>query len=60
MGGILNNDYNFITKHCSIDRCKIPKGAKKQCKGHGILGVGNHISYYLLPIINTIYVDDKK
>ena len=26
----------------------------------GMLGVGNHISHNLLPILNIFYVDDKK
>ena len=39
---------------------KSRKGRNKQCRVDGMLGVGNHISHYLLPILNTFQVDDKK
>ena len=32
---------------------KSQKGSNKQCGVDGMLGVGDHISHYLLPILNT-------
>ena len=39
---------------------KSQKGPNKQCRVDGMLGVGNHISHYLLPLLNTFQVDDNK
>ena len=32
---------------------KFQKGPTKQCSMDGMLGIGNHISQYLLPMLNT-------
>ena len=45
---------------CFRQVAKSQKGPNKQCDMDGMLGVGNHFSHYLLPMLNTFQVDDKK
>ena len=46
----------FVDKWQNLKRGQISSAVYMD----GMLGVGNHISHYLLPIINTFEVDDKK
>ena len=51
---VLNSRPN--TLKCNVTArqvAKSKKGPNRQCMVDGLIGIGNHISHYLLPILNT-------
>ena len=44
--------FQFSISRCNRQVAKIQKGPNKQCGMDGMLGIGSHISQYLLPILN--------
>ena len=47
------NEYNQVYLGMLRQVAKSQKGLNKQCGMDGMLGVGDHISHYVLPIVNT-------
>ena len=59
-GGLKPDSFHFIYELYYRQVANFQKGPNKQCTVDGMLGIGNHISQYLLPILNIFSVDDKK